>query len=87
MPGAGQPVPLIDSIDADDIAEMTPEQLAERMESMPTREVSGLDRFTYQFSHPQYWRFYLRGVITSFVWLFLATALVSYLGRDRRSDS
>jgi hypothetical protein len=80
-------MPDLSSIDADQLEKMSPDDLGEYMETVPMRKLEGFDRFTYPFTHPQFFHFYLRGAATSFVWLFLATTAVSYLGHRSLNDA
>ena len=87
VPAEGEEVLDLASIDANQLESMSPEAIEGFIDSVPTRKLEGLERFTYQFTHPQFFRFYYRGVAVSFVWLFLATVVVSYLGHRSRSNS
>ena len=57
------------------------------VDNIPTRRLEGLEKFTYQFTHPQFFQHYLRGVVTSFVWLLFATLTASYFGQRHRNDA
>lgn len=86
VPGEAEEVLDLASIDANQLEGMSPEAFEELVTAIPTKRLEGLERFTYQFTHPQYFHFYYRGVAFAFVWLFLATIAVSYLGhRSRRN--
>ena len=49
------------------------------VESIPMRQVKGLERFTYPLSHPEYTTFFLKAISTWFIGLFIATLIVSLL--------
>lgn len=59
--------------------EGTDAEINEYWESLPTREISGLERFTHAFDHPQVWYFFYRGFLYWFVAIFMSTLFVSYL--------
>lgn len=79
MPSEGEQVIELKAIEARQLKVTSVEDALSHLDSVPTRTLSRFERFTYQFTHPQYWLFYLRGVAASFIWLFLATLSVSYL--------
>jgi hypothetical protein len=54
-------------------------EVAEHFNSLPMREVSGFERYTYAFEHPQIWHFFIRGGLNWFLAIFASTLLVSYL--------
>jgi len=85
VPTEGEAVLDLASIDASQLERMSPEEFEGIVDAVPTRKLEGLERFTYQFTHPQFLRFYLRGVAVSFIWLLFATVIVSYLGHRSRS--
>ena len=58
---------------------MSPEETEEYISNLPTKTISGVDKFLYPFQHPQFLLFYFRGVITWFVGLLIATTLTTYL--------
>ena len=87
VPEEGEVVLDLESFDADQLEGMSPEDFGGFVTSVPTRRLEGLERFTYPFTHPQYFRFYYRSVAIAFIWLFLATVVASYLGHRSRSST
>jgi hypothetical protein len=87
LPAEGQAVLDLTSIGANQRVSMSPGEFGDFVNSVPTRKLEGLERFTYQFTHPQYFHFYFRSVAISFIWLFLATVVVSYRGHRTRSST
>ena len=61
------------------------DEVAASFENLPIRKLEGYERFTYQFEHPQFLKFYLRSVAGSLVWFFLATLSASHLVRRGRN--
>ena len=80
LPAGGEEVIDLGSIDASQLESMSPDEIGSVIETNPTRRVEGFERFTFQFTHPQFLRFYLPSVAVSFFWLLAATVAVSYLG-------
>ncbi len=87
VPVDGEKVLDLTSIDASQLESMSPGEFEGFVNSVPTKKLEGLERFTYQFTHPQYFHFYFRSVAVSFIWLFLATVAASYLGHRTRSST
>jgi hypothetical protein len=87
IPAEGEEVLDLASIDASQLENMSLEESDGFVDTVPTRKLKGLERFTYQFSHPQFFHFYVRGVAVSFIWLLLATVAVSYLGYRSRGST
>jgi hypothetical protein len=79
VPSEGEEVLDLESISPSQLENMPPEDLGDFVDTLPTRKVEGFERFTYQFTHPQFMHFYLPSVAVSFVWLLIATVAVSYL--------
>ena len=78
-PEEGEMVVDLAAIDPESIGRMSDEEFNTYMRQIPMRRIEGIKRFTYPFTHPQYFHFYARGVLSAFVWVFLATVVVSYL--------
>ena len=87
VPDAGEVVVDLAAIDTDRLDQMSDEEFARYTRDPPMRRLDGIERFTYYFSHPQFWHFYSLGVAASFLWLFVATTLVSYLHVRRKRDA
>ncbi len=77
-PEDGEMVPDLATIDSNELEGMSSKELEERVNEIPMRKVEGIERFTYQFTHPQYFHFYIGGVLSFFPLYLLATILVSY---------
>ncbi len=84
MPEEGEMVVDLGAIDLDAISRMSEQEFEESLRIIPMRRVEGMERYTYQFTHPQYFHFYWRGVLSAFVWVFLATIVVSYLNHRKK---
>jgi hypothetical protein len=69
----------LSAIQPGELSNISEKELAERVTTLPTRRVRGIERFTYPYTHPQIGLFYLRAAVTWFVGLFVATVVVSYL--------
>ena len=85
VPEEGEDVLNMASIDAKQLESMPSDEFREYVQSIPKKKIEGTERFTYPFTHPQFFHFYFRSAAESFCWLFVATALVSYLGHRSRS--
>lgn len=73
-------------VDFDAVPEgLSESDVSSSIQGLPSRRLEGLEKLTYQFQHPQFFRFYLNSAALSFVWFFLATLLVSHFGRRRRN--
>lgn len=79
VPEDSEMVVDLSAIDPDEMSRMSDEKFQERMSDIPMRRIEGFERLTYPFTHPQYARFYVRGVILAFTWILLATLIVSFL--------
>lgn len=77
-PASGETVIDMSLMDSEAMEAMSIEEAHRYIASQPTKQVTGLERIFYSFSHPQVWRFYLRALSTWFAVLFLATLSVSY---------
>ena len=53
---------------------------------VPTRRLTGFERFTYPFSHPQLRYFYLRSFALLFVCFFVGTVIVAYGVEKQQRD-
>ena len=84
VPAQGEEVLDLASLDRSELEGIAPEDIGDFIESVPSKRIEGFERFAYQFEHPQFFHFYIRGVAMSFVWLLLATVIVSYLGHRNR---
>ena len=82
-PEEGEMVAGLAAIDPESIGRMSDEEFNTSMREIPMRRVEGIERFTYPFTHPQYFYFYARGVLSAFFWVFLATIIVSYLNQKK----
>jgi len=71
------------SFDESILSQGTEAEVNQHINSIPMRTLSGLERFTYSFNHPQAWDFILRGLLNWFFWVFTATILVSYLNAKK----
>ena len=78
VPKSGEFVMDLEHVDADGIEHMSDQEFLHHIESIPYRQVSGLERFTYAFTHPQIWYFLARAFFTWFVALLIATLLISF---------
>jgi multidrug efflux pump subunit AcrB len=84
-PAEGEQVVDWSAVDAEELARVPEAELSERLQSLPMRQISGFERFTYWFTHPQ-WYLGLRSAIAVWFAFFLAaTVAVSFLNsRDKR---
>jgi hypothetical protein len=88
IPADGESVVDLRAVSTQELGRISSEaELDEYMDRVPLRKVSGLDRFTYYFSHPQLAFFYFKSVLALFVPIFAATVLVSYLHVRGKRDA
>jgi hypothetical protein len=84
VPEEGEEVIDLEAIDSESLRELSGEELEAYLDAVPTRRLTGLDRLTYQFTHPQYFYFFIRAVAVCFAWVLAATVVVTYMhGRSR----
>lgn len=76
---SGEEVFDISKIDSEILSTASEKEAIEHVKSIPTKKLSFIERFIYPFTHPQIWLFFLQGLFTWFIGLFVATALVTYL--------
>lgn len=86
IPEEGSEIPDLASIDSNRLQGSSSDEIQEYMNDIPVRKLEGIERYTYQFKHPQFLYFYTRGMAVAFVWLLLATATVTYLGGRGRNE-
>lgn len=67
----GEEMTDLRAIDPNKMEPMGFEVSGKHLVTLPTRKLVGLERFTYPFTHPQIGKFYLQGVGTWFIGLFL----------------
>ncbi len=89
IPDEGAEVADLRAIDPKKTAGMSERETAEYINAIPVRRVSGWQRITYWFGHPDgslvAWRTYWPAAVGWFALFFVATATVSYLTvRERR---
>ena len=82
-PEEGAMVPDLSTVDNNDLAIASYDKAEEMIRNMPMRELTGLERFTYPMTHPQYISTIFGVVFTWFLGLFIATITVSYLNAKR----
>ena len=85
---SGTVVPLDEAEDAQN-AEVMPGELDGYLLVVPTRTITGMERFTRTFSHSRYWHFQRQAMFSLFVALFIGTLLaVAWNGRagQRNND-
>ncbi len=78
-PAEGEFVFDLGTIDPEILNQGNQIEASEHLASLPMREISGIERFTYPFSHPQYFLGLLNSIFTWFVGVLIATLLVSYI--------
>ena len=76
-PAEGEMMPDLSYETSVPLSKMTQAEMNAYIQEMPVKKVTGLKRFTYQFSHPQVWFFAFQSVLTWFCGLLAATLLVS----------
>jgi hypothetical protein len=69
----------LEAIDEQVVSQLSDEEFGEYLESLPKREVTGIERFTYAYGHPQVWLFLTQALLNWFIAIFSATLIVSYL--------
>jgi hypothetical protein len=69
----------LEAIDEEIASQLSDEEFGEYIDSLPKRKVTGLERFTYQYGHPQVWLFLSQALLNWFIAIFSATLIVSHL--------
>jgi len=69
----------LEASDEQVVSQLSDEDFGEYLESLPKRDVTGIERFTYAYGHPQVWLFLTQALLNWFIALFSATLIVSYL--------
>lgn len=84
-PDTDEQVADLRAIDPNKMAQLSEQEQTEHIKSIPMHRVQGIERITYLFSHPQWLMGWWRGLITSFLFFFASTLLVSVLNaRDEK---
>jgi len=69
----------LEAIDEEVVSQLSDEEFGDYLETLPKREVTGIERFTYAYGHPQIWLFLTQALLNWFIAIFSATLIVSYL--------
>jgi hypothetical protein len=85
VPAEGEEVVDLRTADRRNQAGLSEAEMAKRMESLPMRRVTGLERFTYWFTEPGWFLAWWPSITVYFLLFLASTVCVSYLsGRDKR---
>lgn len=76
-PAEGEMMPDITRDASAALSRISEADMSANVQEIPLEKVTGLKRFSYPFSHPQVWSFFLQSVFTWFCGLFGATTIVS----------
>jgi hypothetical protein len=80
VPEEGESMIDLEAMDPSDLpVDASEAEIEDFFESLPTREVSGIERYAYAFTHPQIWHFFIMACLNWFIAIFASTLLVSYL--------
>lgn len=75
-PPSGTVMTAVDG-DEPDPRGLAQEDYDDYLMTLPTRTVTGMERFMVAFTHPQYWHFQRRAMTTLFAVLLMGTLLAS----------